>query len=233
MSLKKHILHLLIVITPAQAFRLSKTQVFTIMLDPAGDAQHAGRKIGDHLERGPTLEIAHAVKKNIEETHSGVRVILTRFPGETIQPRQNASFANRLDIDLYLSIHFFKQTTPKPVTHLFFFCSDPTTDFWSFKTQELAFVKASEIHKQSIDTSKNWADEFFTILQRYRDRFDTSKPLGIPFKPLYGIKAPSIGIEISLSQPEEWQYHVKPITDSINALITKLKKESRSHGIFS
>ena len=202
------------------------------MLDPAGDAQHAGRKIGDYLERGATLQFSNALKKSIEEAHSGIRVVLTRFPGETIQPRQNASFANRLDVDLYLSLHFFKQTTRKSLLHLFFFCLDATTDFWSDQTPKLAFIKSSKIHKQSIRISKSWAQALFENMQPHSKNFDTSKPLGIPFKPLHGLKAPSIGIEASLTNPEEWQRYIQPITDGIGTIIAQKRKES-SRGIFS
>ena len=202
------------------------------MLDPAGDAQHAGRKIGDYTERGAALQFSNALKENIEKTHSNVRVVLTRFPGETIQPKQNASFANRLDVDLYLSLHFFKQTTHKALLYLFFFCLDPVTDFWPDQTPELAFVKSNKIHKQSLPTSKKWTDTFFETMQNHNKSFEVSKPLGIPFKPLHSLKAPSIGIEASLTSPEKWQQYIQPITQGISTIIAQTKKAT-SRGIFS
>jgi len=195
--------------------------------------RHTLPKIDDYLERGATLQFANAVKKLIEKTHNNIRVVLTRFPGETIQPRQNASFANRLDVDLYLSLHFFKQTTRKPLLHFFFFCLDPTTDFWPTQTPELAFVKSNEIYKQSIKCSKLWAHTLFETMHKHADSFDATKPLGIPFKPLYGLKAPSIGVEASLDHPEEWQRYIQPITEGINRLIETKRKEGRAHDIFS
>ncbi len=35
---------------------------FTIMIDPAGDAKHTGRLIGDTLERGISLQCAEQLK---------------------------------------------------------------------------------------------------------------------------------------------------------------------------
>lgn len=211
----------------------ARTKPFTIMLDPAGDAQHAGRQIDDYTERGGTLSLANDIKESIENTHTGVRVVLTRFPGETIQPRQNASFANRLDVDLYISLHLFKQKNPQAQMYIFYFCSDPTTDFWFAQTPELAFVRSNEIHKQSIKKSKAWAALFFETVQQYSNTFITSKPLGIPFKPLYGMKSPSIGIEVSLAHSEEWKHYVQPITDGITALILNKKQSKGSRGFFS
>lgn len=203
------------------------------MLDPAGDAQHAGRKIDDYFERGITLQCAEALKKSLESTHSGIRVVLTRFPGETIQPQQNASFANRLNADLYISINFFKQTAQKPLLHLFFFCLEPTTDFWFGLDSELAFIKSNEIHKQAITTSKKWAHLLFEHLQLHNNIFKITQPLGIPFKPLYGLKSPSIGIEASITRPEEWQLYIQPLQNSISTLITDAKKGKVSRGFFS
>jgi len=85
-----------------------------IMLDPAGDAQYAGRRIDDSFERGLTLRCAEQLKQRLEQLFPQIHVVLTRLPGETVQPLQNANFANRLSVDLYLSIHFYHETATKP-----------------------------------------------------------------------------------------------------------------------
>ena len=79
---------------------------FSIMLDPAGDAKHTGRQIDDNLERGISLQFTEKLKQTLEKQHPEIHVVLSRFPGETIYHLQNANFANRLEVDFYLSIHF-------------------------------------------------------------------------------------------------------------------------------
>src|SRR3972149_4092399 len=77
---------------------------FTIMIDPAGDAKRAGRMLEDNFERGITLSCANCLKHDLEKKYTNVRVILSRFPGETLESMQNANFANRLQVDFYISI---------------------------------------------------------------------------------------------------------------------------------
>ena len=45
-----------------------------------------------------------------------------------------------------------------------------------------------------------WADHFKNILkqEQYRNAFEIKGPYGLPFRPLIGIKAPAIAIEIGL-----------------------------------
>ena len=78
------------------------------MLDPAGDAQYPGRIIDDSFERGITLQCVEELQRAITRQFPHVRVVLTRFPGETCQPLQNAHFANRLDVDLYRAFTVIK-----------------------------------------------------------------------------------------------------------------------------
>lgn len=40
--------------------------IFTLMIDPAGDAKHAGRVIEDSFERGITLQCAEKLKKMLK-----------------------------------------------------------------------------------------------------------------------------------------------------------------------
>lgn len=94
---------------------------FTLMLDPAGDAQYPGRIIEDCFERGITLQFVEQLQVIITERFPSVRVVLTRFPGETRQPLQNANFANRLDVDLYISIHCYPESKPKSQLYLYYF----------------------------------------------------------------------------------------------------------------
>src|SRR5579859_5868722 len=78
-------------------FTQEQVKPFSIMLDPAGDAQITGRIIDDSYERGITLQLCEDIKKQLEADHpKNTRIVLTRFPGETIDPLQNANFANRL-----------------------------------------------------------------------------------------------------------------------------------------
>ena len=49
------------------------------------------------------------------------KIIINRSANESIAPLQNANFANKLDIDLYISIHAFAETEIKPRIFLYQF----------------------------------------------------------------------------------------------------------------
>src|SRR3989339_258513 len=133
----------------------SKQNLFTIMIDPAGDAKHTGRLVQDTLERGISLQCAEELKKVIMQKHTNIRVILTRVPGETIQPLQNASFANRLNIDLYLSIYFYEeQHTPAYIT-LYHYIENPIVDYW-YKPINLCFYQANQAHLTNLTQTTTW-----------------------------------------------------------------------------
>jgi len=195
---------------------------FSIMLDPAGDAKHTGRQIGDSLERGISLQFAQELKKSLEQTYPNIRVILTRFPGETIFPLQNANFANRLDVDFYLSIHFYPETQTKPGMFLYYFSQN---DEFITKMPDLFFCPYDQAHRINSTKTRNIAQTITTSLTN-----DTNKKLfafhgiyGLPFRPLIGVKAPAVALEIGLKEKTEWKRYIQPITESLKAIIKNEK----------
>lgn len=214
MSFIKKLLPLLCCVFTAQA-----KHTFTIMLDPAGDAQHTGRRLDDSFERGVTLQFAEQLKSSLESRYKNIRVVLTRFPGETLQPLQNANFANRLDVDFYVTINFFYATHIKP--QVFMYCFAGNTPFSSNAT-DLAFYPYDKAHVQNSATTHNWGNSMFTHLHsnRYTKLFDLHPFTALPFKPLVGIKAPAIAFEMSLKNKHDWHMYLAPLTESFENIIT-------------
>ncbi len=222
-----YLVFLLILSVPYAAWAEKKS--FTIMIDPAGDSQYAGREIYGCFERGITLQCAEQLKKTLEYTIPNTRIILTRFPGETVQPLQNASFANRLEVDLYLSIHFFAQKKGPHEIYFYHFCKHPVTDYWKKTPTDLCFVEAHFVHIHSIATSKAWAKELVTVFKTdYKEHFQCTAPLGLPFKPLCGIQAPAIAFEAGLLNAQDWQRYIKPLSQGIETLVKHAKKERKT-----
>ncbi|MFC1845680.1 N-acetylmuramoyl-L-alanine amidase [Candidatus Dependentiae bacterium] len=193
---------------------------FSIMLDPAGDAKHTGRQIGDSLERGITLQFAEKLKKKLEKYYPDIRVILTRFPGETIYPLQNANFSNRLDVDFYLSIHFFPETKTKPDLFLYYFSY---SDEFVTRVPEIFFCPYDQAHRINGATTRSCADAIAQVLTNdgHKKLFNVNGVLGLPFKPLIGVKAPAVAIEIGLKEKTDWKRYVKPIARSLEKVVTQ------------
>ena len=206
----------LILITTTTMF--AKQTPFSIMLAPAGDAKHTGRQIGDSLERGLTLQFAEQLKKMLQNLYPHVRVTLSRFPGEIIYPLQNANFANRLDVNLYLSIHFYPEVKTKPRMFLYY-CS--CGDDFVTKTSDLFFCPYDQAHRINGPKTRSWSQHITQILtnDEHKKLFDFRGTHGLPFKPLIGIKAPALALEIGLQKKNDWNRYIQPIALSLGPIV--------------
>lgn len=188
-----------------------------IMIDPAGDARHAGRTIGDSLERATTLNIAQGIKKQLE-SQLGCTVIITRSPGETIAPLQNATFSNRMNVDLYLSIHCYHAPQDKHAISLYTMSRGeslmPTSN-------ELSLVPAQKAHWKYQEKSKTYAQTIMASLQQdAAQKFKLEQPIALPFAPLFGIQAPALGIEINCIDPQDVSLYVGPLSHAIKSAVS-------------
>jgi len=174
----------------------AKKPLFTVMLNPAGDAKNAGRMLDDSFERGITLQCCQELKKDLEAIIPGIRVVLTRFPGETLEPLQNANFSNRLDANIYLSIHFYKETEAKP--HLYTYCYQ--IELFNGKLPNgLFFCPFDKAYQVNYAQTLNHAQKLMQLLtSTEKENYILHPPLTIPFKPLVGIQAPALAIEIGI-----------------------------------
>ena len=193
---------------------------FTIMIDPAGDAKHTGRLIVDTLERGISLQCAEQLKSKLMHASKNIRVVLTRVPGETIQPLQNASFANRLGVDLYVSLYFYHEPqSPSHIT-LYHYVENPVVDFWH-KPNHLCLYQVDQAHLISIKKTQAWGKIILHVLQdaQWSKFFQPRGLFGMPFIPLMGIKAPAIAIEVGLKSKKDWQAIIDPLLIAIERIM--------------
>lgn len=194
---------------------------FTIMLDPAGDSKHIGRTLYNSFERSTALQFAQELKRQIQITYPTVTVILSKTAGQTLEKLQSATFANRLNVDLVLSLNFYKETAVKPQIFLYqfknqnFFSANPVNQFQFYPYQQ-AFIL-------NFDKSKNWGLLIQKSLQNsnYRHYFTCHQLLAIPFKPLIGMLPAAIGIEIGI-KTNGWEPYVIPIVNSLSELIYEI-----------
>lgn len=201
-------------------FTYSSLVPFTIMIDPSGDAKHTGRIIENTFERGITLQCAEALKKELNQQMPNIRVVLTRVPGETLQPLQNASFANRLQVDFYISIYFYPEPEIPSHVSLFEYQAN-TTDNWH-KYNPLSFYHVSQAHliniKKTIDIGKIFLKNFQNNF--LKPFFIVQGLFCIPFKPLLGIKAPAIALEAGLVKKDDWKHLINPLVNSIKEIVS-------------
>jgi len=199
-------------------------QPLTIMIDPIGDAGHTGREIEDTFERGVTAQCAQKLKEEITRLMPDIHVVLTRMPGETLQPLQNASFANRLDVDFYLSLAFYGQPTIPAHVAIFYYL-EQETDRWH-KYNALQFYHVSQAHLINLGLTQQIAQTFLHHLQQknLNSSFAVQGVFAIPCRPLMGIKAPALCIEAGLRSKDDWKNLINPLISCIQAIIPCLPR---------
>ncbi len=192
---------------------LSQNKRLTLMLDPAGDAKNTGRIIDDNFERGITLQYAQEIKKELEK-QSNTIVLITRAPGEVVEPLQQATFANRLGVDLYVHLACYHETDALPHLYFYYFLYNPVTDFWKKRSHDLALIPYNQAHLTSLAQSAYLNQKLYNscIAQNNNHRV-IHEPVGMPFRPLVGIQQPAIGIELGIN------------TNNSHALISLLSTE--------
>ena len=198
---------------------------FTLLINPAGDAKNAGREIDGTYERGITMQCATELKKALEQRIPGIRVVLTRFPGEVVQPLQNASFANRLKIDLYLSIHFFEHTEKILPLYFYHLLYNPIIDRWDKAGSELEFLPYDKAYTLSIKKTVAYGTDLFQHAKKIEGTYGVRcHPLkGIPFKPLVGIIAPAVALECGIRKKDDWRPLIPLFVAMLEPLVTKMR----------
>ena len=193
---------------------------FTILIDPIGDASRTGREIEDTFERVITLQCAQKLKETIENNFQKIQVILTRSAGESLTELQNASFANRINANLYLAISFYHQTSI-PNNIAIFYYQENTMDNIHIYDPYL-FYHISQAHLISHSITKNIAKIFTQVFQNTTTNsyFLPLGTFGIPCQPLFGIKCPAIYIEAGLQNKNDWYHIIEPIIATINAVLS-------------
>ena len=190
---------------------------YTLMLDPAGDAHHTGRIIDDSFERAITYQIAQALQKKLENDLC-CTVIITRTPGEWVHPLQNANFANRLPIDLYISLACYHDAQEKHTIALYRYSRGES---FIPQSSDLSMIPSTKAHWKSTSKSQKFAQTMYRTLEStYAHQFQLKPVAAIPFAPLTGIQAPAIGIEINYISAEDSTTYIASLAKSIVTALT-------------
>ena len=195
-----------------------KLNSFTIMLDPAGDAKNTGRSLPNSFERGAALQFAQTLKQQLDFQYPHVHIILTKTAGEQCEALQVANFANNLQVDLFLSINFYEETSIKP--NIFIYYYQNQNFFSTSQKLQLDFYPYHQAFMFNYEKTKLYAKHMQKSLSQtiYKHYFTCQPALGIPFQPLVGIISPAIGIEIGLKK-NSWDPYLEPIVNSLNEIL--------------
>ena len=227
--IKPNLITLMLLITGVFAFNTYANAPFldpslkgakkVIMINPAGHAGDPGRSLSG-FERAATFRFAQEIQNAFERGYD-FRVVLTRVPGEKIVDFQNASFANRLNVDLFISVHLFKLDSAKPKVYLYQHVADPIGDFVNRTFPSLKMISVLQAHQVNIFRTKNIGQQLAnTLLSSDNQKmFDFGGFYGIPLKPLCGIVAPAILIEVGVIQDDDWHVVLDAVVQGLGGLV--------------
>lgn len=203
----------------APQVQLKNTRTSVVMINPAGHAKDPGRTLINSNERAETFKCAEAMQRLLLD-RLNVRSVFTRAPGEELVHLQNASFANRLGSDLFLSIHLYKEERERPRVYIYHLVYDPVLDYTHRSRSSLSFLALRHTNTVNITKTKHWAGRIKSIFTEanYQNQCDFYGPYGIPVKPLAGIISPALLIEIGINDDNKWIDVVDLIVRSLSFL---------------
>lgn len=189
------------------------------MLEAAGNPRQPGRTIEDNFEQSITWSCAQHLKHVLSQRMPEVQVVLNRNEREVIEPLHTANFANKLAVDLVVSINFYQESTIKPRIYFYQFSYGSTS--FTPATQNFILYPYDQAYMVSSKKSDAYAQMLKTSLSgsAYMSQFECLGVYKIPFAPLIGITCPAVALEIGLKNKQEWQLYIEPIAQALATLI--------------
>jgi N-acetylmuramoyl-L-alanine amidase len=195
----------------------AKKSPMVIMLDPAGDAQYTGRTIDGTFERGITLQCAKALKELVQRENPSIQIIISRSPGEGYEPLRNAHYANCRHVSLFISLACYQETQPVPELYLYYF--DAGYSFVPL-VQECSLLSVDQAYVLNKIKTEQWASVMYNLIAQpeYQRLVKVHEPLGIRAKPLLGIQAPALIIEMGLKKKNDWRFMLQPLAQALQVI---------------
>ena len=214
-----------------QNFPVIKTpkKAISVMIDPAGDAQNTGRIVDDGFERNLTLQVAQEIK-NYFEYDKSIRIILSRVALESLEPLQNISFANRLNVDFYLNINICQNNPDDKVFRnfdgnkifIYYHILNPISDKWPKKFDDLSLIKIDDIYLKNVSKNIDIANSFSKSLKNFSKKISVMSPIGVPLKELIGLKSPALSCEIIVSSKSDIKDFIEPICQALKQITEQI-----------
>ncbi len=184
------------------------------MLEVAGDNLHTGRTLGECFENSFCLELSQQIKQLLEQKRSDIKCVINRAPGQSLAPLANQNYANKLNVDLYVSINaFYVREKEMSIALYQFSYQDP----FILKENSLSFYPYDKLYLLNESVTKEWGQTIKKQLAAATD-LKIKGPYSMPFKPLIGIKAPALAFEIGVTDTLNIQELAKIMGNALAAL---------------
>jgi N-acetylmuramoyl-L-alanine amidase len=181
---------------------------YVVVLDPGHGGRDPGAvsQDGTLKEKDITLEVAKATKKNLEKTNPGITVELTRSEDKFMSLEARTGFANRLNADLFISIHCNSDTDSSSAGIETYYLSQANSEKAmkvAATENNLSLAKMSDLQATLLDlmvsSKKTESEELATAVSNSLEQvIPKGRHRGVkqaPFYVLLGAKMPAILVE--------------------------------------
>lgn len=210
-----NILLVFVVSTNVSVCSQSNTQPL-IIISAQGDAQHEGRRIGSGCERNESHLFAQKLGKKLRKINN-IYVLLSHEPTDIVDEFRLISLANNASPCLYIKIYIAYEPVTKPNIALFYLSYNPLKELGYRPPQLPYFIPISRSHLPALSHTLTLVECVKKNLNKPKNQktFSVTGPWGIPLKPLRGILAPALSIELTINSPNQWKPLVSPIYKSL------------------
>ena len=184
--------------------------VRTIVIDPGHGGENEGAiGVARIHEKYLTLQVAQLLADRLRELLPDVEIVLTRQRDESISLSERIEVANRLNADLFLSLHFNNSLNPLAIGFESFWGGD----YWAADMQKAGEEITDEIRELRTRTgaASERMGRCFNHAMRHRfDVLDRGVKTG-DYTVLTRAKVPAVVLEMAfLSHAEEGMSAVRP-----------------------
>lgn len=178
---------------------------FLIFIESQGNTNNPGRIIDDSFESEITFNAAHYLKNTLEKMYSSIKIIVQRSDGLS-----NANAANKIEADLYLSIGACKSNS----TGILLFRFNYQNKF--ILKDGMSFIPYDQIYLLNQATTISWVNIISTFLSEHQL---LKSSYACPYRPLTGIRAPAIGLELLLHNKSHYSEYMNALAHSLTPII--------------
>ncbi len=201
--------------TQSPALQTTIQRTVSLMLDPVGDSRVTGRTLGKVFERTLTGEIAQQLATTLRTLAPQIQVLITRVPGEVVEPLQRAAFANRLRINYFIRLQAYEhsQQIPEIATY---YMDYPQSIERQRSSSPLSLIPYQYAHRAVAKKNQLFSSTIATVLENTKPRAGTIRPaVGLPARPLSGLAVPGCIIEFGVSEPHLEQPLLQAVAQAI------------------
>lgn len=179
-----------------------KTLGLVVIIDPAGDSKITGRVFPDQYERNITMHCAECIKKILEEESSisknPLQIFITHTTGQIKKELEFQQFSNILEADFFIHISAVPKIACPPAIFLYRLNFSDQLAIQQKSSQ--LFIPFDEVHIQSSRASEQFGKNMYNYLnqEEFRRLYTIHNLLAVPCKPLIGVQAPGIMIELAV-----------------------------------